>query len=147
MTDESVDERLQRLEARVAELEKRETERARAKEIALYASEEQVAELVLGPGHLRDWKDRAVILEREGLPKIDPMMGGRYLPAVRTFFDLRNGVYSNRSKPVLMKPDGKDNFSCPKPKQKLVPPTRPASTGENAAPENVFPIGSPDVKR
>jgi hypothetical protein len=112
----------------------------------LYASEEQVAEMVFGPGHLRDWRDRAAILEREGLPKVDPMMGGRYLPAVRTFFDQRNGVILGQNgKPVLKVPDGKDNIPCPKPrpaKQKLAPPTPPASCGAPAKADNVFPIGS-----
>jgi hypothetical protein len=119
---------------------------ARKKEQPLYASEEQVADLVLGPGRLRDWKDRAAILEREGLPKIDPMMGGRYLPAVRTFFDQRNGVIlGQHGKPVLKMPDGKDNIPCPRPrpasKQKLAPPTPLGSNGETAKTDNVFPIG------
>jgi transcriptional regulator with XRE-family HTH domain len=38
----------------------------------LYASEEEIAERVLGPGKLRDWRDRAEILERRGLPQPVP---------------------------------------------------------------------------
>jgi hypothetical protein len=41
------------------------------------------------------WAAQAIILEREGLPRIDPLMGGRYLPAVRAFFDRRRGLRSS----------------------------------------------------
>jgi hypothetical protein len=45
---------------------------------------------VLGPGHFQEWRERVPILERDGLPLIDELMGGRYLPAVRKFFEQRN---------------------------------------------------------
>jgi hypothetical protein len=32
------------------------------------------------------------VLERDGLPKIDPLMGARYWPAVVAFFQARYGV-------------------------------------------------------
>lgn len=38
------------------------------------------------------WKACAVILEREGLPRICPLMGGRYWPAVVAFFNRRYGL-------------------------------------------------------
>lgn len=41
-----------------------------------------------------DWKARAVLLERQGLPRIDPMMGGRYWPAVLAWFNKRHGIAS-----------------------------------------------------
>jgi hypothetical protein len=53
-------------------------------------SERQVADAVLGPGHFQEWRERVPILERDGLPLIDELMGGRYLPAVRKFFEQRN---------------------------------------------------------
>ena len=40
------------------------------------------------------WKARAVVLEREGLPRICPVMGGRYWPAVVAFFNRRYGLGS-----------------------------------------------------
>jgi hypothetical protein len=58
----------------------------------LYCTEEEIAEFVLGPGRLRDWRDRVKVLERQGLPQFDPLMGGRYRPAVRAFFDRLNGI-------------------------------------------------------
>jgi hypothetical protein len=58
----------------------------------LYASEETIAALVLGKGRLKEWRSLAIVLERHGLPQIDPMTGCRYVPAVRAFFDHRHGV-------------------------------------------------------
>jgi hypothetical protein len=111
----------------------------------LYASEELVADAVLGPGHLREWRERAPILERDGLPLIDELMGGRYLPAVRKFFDLRNGVLTGQAVP--QRADAKENFPCRKPpKTKLQNQTRPALNGEPEKVANVFHIGPPNAK-
>jgi hypothetical protein len=38
------------------------------------------------------WRRVARLLEREGLPKIDPIMGGRFWPAIVAFFEARYGV-------------------------------------------------------
>jgi hypothetical protein len=38
------------------------------------------------------WRGIARQLEREGLPKVDPMMGGRFWPAVVAYFHARYGV-------------------------------------------------------
>lgn len=40
------------------------------------------------------WRARAVVLEREGLPRVDPIMGGRYWPAVLAYFNKRYGIVS-----------------------------------------------------
>jgi hypothetical protein len=82
----------------------------------LYGGEEAVAKMVLGPGRLLEWRERATILERAGLPQIDPFMGGRYLPAVRKFFDQRNGVSDRHAGPP--KADGKENFPTPKKRER-----------------------------
>jgi hypothetical protein len=105
----------------------------------LFATEEQISEMVMGPGRVREWKERTIVLEREGLPRIDPLMGGRYFPAVQKFFDQRNEVIARQRQ-------GDRTCQTP-PKQKLIPPTRPALTGANDKVENVFPIGSPPEKR
>ena len=60
----------------------------------LYCSEEEVALRVLGPGRLRDWRNSVSILERKGLPRIDPQHDARYWPAVLAFFDRLNGLTS-----------------------------------------------------
>ena len=38
---------------------------------------------------LPEWRAKAPILERDGLPRIDPMMGGRFWPAVEAYWHRR----------------------------------------------------------
>lgn len=59
---------------------------------ALYISEAVVARRVLGTGALPRWSGLATVLEREGLPRIDPLTGCRYWPAVKAFLDRRHGL-------------------------------------------------------
>ncbi len=58
---------------------------------SLYKSEAEIATLVLGD-RAPLWPDLAVIWEREGLPKIDPITGMRFWPAVDLFFKRRHGL-------------------------------------------------------
>lgn len=53
-----------------------------------------------------EWAAKAKILERGGLPKIDPLMGGRPWPAVQAFFLRRYGL----STVEVMAPDGVENL-------------------------------------
>lgn len=62
--------------------------------IPLFPTEAEIAELVLGPGRLEEWKGIATVLQRHGLPAIDPVTGRRYWPGVRAFFDRRAGLMS-----------------------------------------------------
>jgi hypothetical protein len=105
----------------------------------LYCTEEQVATAVLGPGHLRKWQDRVPLLERDGLPRVDEVMGGRYLPAVRRYFDQRNGVATGA---VPQRADGEENFKCRTPRKQKPP----ALSGKPEKAANVLPIGLPHVK-
>lgn len=57
----------------------------------LYMSEADIAVRVLGDDAKR-WPDIAAILEREGLPRIDPITGRRFRPAVEAFLLRRHGV-------------------------------------------------------
>jgi len=86
----------------------------------LYADEDEVARRVLG-ARAREWPGKAVVLERDGLPKIDPLMGGRFWPAVRQWFLDRHGLAaelpSSASSParsqvriVPFAPDGEADF-------------------------------------
>lgn len=59
----------------------------------LFPSEQDIARFVLGEEAKR-WPDLSAVLEREGLPKIDPTTGRRYWPAVRAWFDERHGLKS-----------------------------------------------------
>jgi len=55
--------------------------------LPLFASEEAVACALLGPGKVTEWHQIAPLLEKRGFPSIDGLMGGRYTPAIRAFFD------------------------------------------------------------
>jgi hypothetical protein len=57
--------------------------------VALYATEDQIARLVLGKGKEREWRELAKVWEGQGLPAIDPQTGARYWPAVKAWLDRR----------------------------------------------------------
>jgi hypothetical protein len=61
--------------------------------LPLFVTEEQLAAAVMGPGKTREWRQVAPLLEVRGLPEIDGLMGGRYLPAVKAFFDREWNVH------------------------------------------------------
>jgi hypothetical protein len=46
---------------------------------------------------LADWSAKAAILERSGFPRIDPLMNGRYWPAVLAWWNRRYGLTSSLS--------------------------------------------------
>ena len=60
--------------------------------LALYPTEDELARAVLGAKHARDWASVAASFELEGMPKVDPLTGRRYWPAVRAFLDRRHGL-------------------------------------------------------
>lgn len=55
--------------------------------LPLFASDEAIGAAVLGEAKAGDWSKIAPLLEQRGLPKVDLLMGGRYVPAVKAFFD------------------------------------------------------------
>lgn len=86
----------------------------------LYPSEQQIARAVLGPGREKDWPSVAAHDELRNLPKIDPVHGGRYWPAVRRFYDKLNhlddqasaaGPSTRRVRIIDTAPDGEEDFS------------------------------------
>lgn len=54
----------------------------------------------------KEWQAKAIVLERDGLPRIDPIMGGRYWPAVEAYWNLRYGL----SRIQASQPDGEENL-------------------------------------
>jgi hypothetical protein len=61
-------------------------------EIPLYPTEAQIARAVLG-SRAKDWPRVAKVLEdKEGLPRINELMGGRFWPAVVAFFHGWHGI-------------------------------------------------------
>jgi hypothetical protein len=55
-------------------------------QLPLFADERSLSEAVLGHGQSTHWRAVVTLLEGRGFPKIDGLMGGRYVPAVRAFF-------------------------------------------------------------
>jgi len=72
-------------------------------ELPLFADEDAIGAAVLGPKRSCEWRALATLYERQGLPKIDPVMGGRYVPAVKAFFD---HVYGLGASMMPAAPDG-----------------------------------------
>ena len=54
----------------------------------------------------KHWRQIAPQLERQGLPKIDPIMKGRFWPAVEAFFRTRHGLDNI----VTSQPDGEERW-------------------------------------
>jgi hypothetical protein len=55
------------------------------------------------------WRQIVRQLEREGIPKIEPVMGGRFWPAVVVFFRTRHGVDGLMVCPEL---DGEEHWDA-----------------------------------
>ena len=55
-----------------------------------------------------EWRAKAAVLEREGLPRVDPIMGGRYWPAVEAFWNRRYLIASVE----VSQPDGGENLDA-----------------------------------
>jgi len=72
----------------------------------LFPSEAQIARrLSQAPA---DWAAKAIILERDGLPKVDAIMGGRYWPAVLAYWNRRYGLSTIET----FNPDGEENLDA-----------------------------------
>lgn len=71
-------------------------------DLHLFETDERIGEAVLGPERKSEFTALATLLERKGMPKINPFWGGRYVPAVKAFLDMDNGVSAS----VPAKPDG-----------------------------------------
>jgi hypothetical protein len=60
--------------------------------LPLFATDEEIGEAVLGRDPKREFADMAQLHERDGMPKICPVFGGRYVPAVKACFDAQYGL-------------------------------------------------------
>ena len=54
------------------------------------------------------WAATAIVLERDGLPKIDPLMGARYWPAVQAYWNRRYGLSRVEASAL----DGQENLDA-----------------------------------
>jgi hypothetical protein len=82
-------------------------ERRRVRDVGLFPSEREIARRLSQTP--KEWAAKAVILERDGLPKVDPLMGGRPWPAVQAFFLRRYGLSSIAT---LHQLDGEENLDA-----------------------------------
>jgi hypothetical protein len=76
--------------------------------LPLFATDDLLGDALLGSDRAQEWLQIAPLWEKRGLPKIDPMMGGRYVPAVRAFFDHQYGLDLGNGGPLA--PDGVEDF-------------------------------------
>lgn len=61
----------------------------------------------------RRWRGIVRQLERDGLPKVDPLMGARFWPAVVAFFHARYGVGTQGSVITCPEPpDGTEHWDA-----------------------------------
>jgi len=86
------------------------------KSLPLFATDDAIGAALLGNGRVQEWRQIAPILEARGLPKVDHLMGGRYVRAVVAFFDHQYGL--DRDGAALLAPDGVEDFDGWKRKQK-----------------------------
>jgi hypothetical protein len=84
--------------------------------LPLFAADEAIGVMFLGPGREQEWRQIVTLLEARGLPKIDTLMGGRYVRAVLAFFDQQYGL--DRDGEVPLAPDGIEDFEGWKTKSK-----------------------------
>jgi hypothetical protein len=57
-----------------------------------FMSDDELGKLLLGDKRAKEWPSIAKLLEMHGLPKVDLRLGGRYVPAVKAFFDNEYGL-------------------------------------------------------
>ena len=72
----------------------------------LFPCEEEIARRLSQP--VGEWCAKAKILERDGLPRVDPLMQGRYWPAVQAYFGRHYGLH----KLEVSQPDGEENLNA-----------------------------------
>lgn len=60
-------------------------------DLPAFASDRELGRALMGSRAV-DWPQIATLLEGRGLPTIDALMGGRYVPAVKAFFDRQHGL-------------------------------------------------------
>lgn len=60
--------------------------------LPLFAADHDIGIALLGPDRACEWPSLVPLYERQGFPKIDAVMGGRYVPAIRAFFDQQYGL-------------------------------------------------------
>ena len=94
----------------------RATKASSIESLPLFATDDIIGAALLGADRVQEWRQMAQLLEARGLPKVDQLMGGRYVPAIRAFFDHQYGLDRFSDAPLM--PDGIEDFDGWKQKQK-----------------------------
>lgn len=79
---------------------------APVREQGLFPSEGEIARRLSQA--LPEWNAKAKILERDGLPRIGPLMQGRFWPAVQRYFERRAGLATFE----VSQPDGEEDLDA-----------------------------------
>jgi hypothetical protein len=74
-------------------------------QLPLFASEADIATALMGPGRATEFRQIVPLLERRGFPTIDGLMGGRYTPAIRAFFNREYGIHGSLQVSELHMPE------------------------------------------
>lgn len=74
-----------------------------------YPDEREIAALLLGKERAHRWPEIATIEERHGFPRVDPLYGGRYWPAVQAFYARRMKIAGEPVK-VIADENQRDTF-------------------------------------
>jgi hypothetical protein len=61
-------------------------------DLPIFADDNAIGQALLGTIRAAEWQSLVLIFERVGFPRIDPLMGGRYVPAIKAFFDRQYGL-------------------------------------------------------
>lgn len=81
------DKREQAEQRRLGDEERPHRRKITFQDLPLFADERSLSVALLSPGKYRHWRAVVQVLEVKGFPKIDGLMGGKYWPAVKAFFD------------------------------------------------------------
>jgi hypothetical protein len=77
--------------------------------LLLFVSDDMLGAALLGADRVKEFRQMLPLLETHGFPKIDQLMGGRYVPAVQAYFDHQYGL--DRGGPPPLAPDGVEDFA------------------------------------
>jgi hypothetical protein len=81
-----------------------------------FVSDDMLGAALLGADRVKEFRQMVALLEARGFPKIDQLMGGRYVPAVKAYFDHQYGLDRGAGPPLA--PDGVEDFTGWKTKHK-----------------------------
>jgi hypothetical protein len=80
--------------------------------LPLFATDNVLGAALLGPDRVCEWQAMTPLLETKGLPKVDPLMHGRYVPTVRAFFDHLYGLHRGAANAPPFAPDGVEDLEA-----------------------------------